>query len=144
MALPSCRSVCFHTSVSCKMFGKGKRDFKKMMASLKESQAEAMAPVAKRPAAGGSMKRPAAFSTISKRPAAADEAAEEEGKDRQDTQVVPYGQTRSRNKSTWLESHKNEMDEDVMASCQSLQNVTAKTNSINNAVVELTSCEKYW
>ena len=119
MALPSCRSVCFHTSVSCKMAGKGKRDFKKMMASLKESQAEDMAPVAKRPAAGGLMKRLAAFSNISKRLAAVDEAAEEEGEDRLDTQIAPYGQTRSRNKSTWFESHKNEMDGDVMASFQS-------------------------
>ena len=76
------------------MSGKGKRDFKKMMASLKESQAENMAPVAKkRPAAsmGGMMKRPAA---LSKRPAAADgAAAEPDGVERPSADIAPYGTT---------------------------------------------------
>ena len=152
VALPSCRSVSLHARSSCNMAGKhsGKRDLKKMMESLKESQAADAVPVAKRPAAaaGGTMKKPAATGSSSqllKRPAAAGEATGPPAEERPETQIAPYGETRARSKSTWFDSHKNEMSEDVMASFNALANVTAKTNFINNVVVEVPGTgEKYW
>ena len=134
MAVPSCRSVSLHALSSCNMAGKvkGKRDLKKMMESLKEAQAADEAPVLKRPATatGGTMRKPAAAgssSNLLKRPATAKDATGAPAVERPETQIVPYGETRARNKSTWFDSHKNEMDEDVLASFNALQNVTAKT-----------------
>ena len=94
------------------------------------------------------MKKPAAAcssSQLSKRPAAADEATGPPDEDKPETQIAPYGETRARNKSTCSESHKTEMNEDVMASFNALANVTAKTDFINNAVVEVPGTgEKHW
>ena len=148
MALPSCSSFSLHARSSCNM---AKRDLKKMMESLKQSRDEDDAhPVAKRPAAaaGGTMKKPAAAgfgSKLLKRPAAAVDPTGPPAVGGPETQIVAYGETRARNKSTWFDAHKNEMSEDVMASFNSLTNVTAKTHFINNVVVEVPGTgEKYW
>ena len=119
----------------------GKRMIAKMIASLKDSENEG--PQMKRPASSGAvLKRPSA-AVVLKKPAATVAETEEE-EERPNTQIVPYGTTRSRNKNTWFESHKSEMSEDVLAAFAALPNTTANTNFINNAVVELPTGEKYW
>ena len=100
VALPSCSSFSLHARSSCNMAAKqsAKRDLKKMMESLKQSQAEDADPVAKRPAAaaGGTMKKPAAAgfgSKLLKRPATAGEATRPPAEERLETQIVPYGES---------------------------------------------------